>query len=382
MTDERAHVVSLIDDAVKSGARIERACAELGLTARTVQRWRTAPGLGRDARRGPSTPPKQKLSPDERAAVLGLLNSPAYRDLAPAQVVAQLADEHVYVASEATMYRLLREHELLAHRHSTAPRKHQAPKELIADGPNQVWSWDITYLPSNVRGQYFYLYLFVDVWSRKIMRAEVHPSESGDIGARMLRDACREHQVPEDILVLHSDNGAPMKAATMLATMRALGVASSFSRPRVSDDNPFSEALFRTLKYVPDYPRKPFVSVDAAWAWVERFVAWYNGVHRHSAIGFVTPSQRHGDADIAILRARREVFERARAAHPERWSRSIRAWDAPARVVLNPQSRQSTARAESGLRCGAHSPPSVTPQHHPSALATSPRRHPENPIAA
>jgi transposase InsO family protein len=255
VTDERAHVVSLIDDAVKSGARIERACAELGLTARTVQRWRTAPGLGRDARRGPSTPPKQKLSPDERAAVLGLLNSPAYRDLAPAQVVAQLADEHVYVASEATMYRLLREHELLAHRHSTAPRKHQAPKELIADGPNQVWSWDITYLPSNVRGQYFYLYLFVDVWSRKIMRAEVHPSESGDIGARMLRDACREHQVPEDILVLHSDNGAPMKAATMLATMRALGVASSFSRPRVSDDNPFSEALFRTLKYVPDYPR-------------------------------------------------------------------------------------------------------------------------------
>ncbi len=382
MKDERAEVVSLIDDAVKSGARIEVACAELGLTARTVQRWRAKPGLGEDARHGPSRPPKQKLSPAERAAVLDLVNSPTCRDLAPAQIVARLADQRMYVASEATIYRLLRAHGQLAHRHCSAPRKHHAPKELVADGPNQVWSWDITYLPSCVRGQFFYLYLFVDIWSRRIVKAEVHAREDGDIAARMLRDACREHDVDPNTLTVHADNGGPMKAATMLATMRALGVASSFSRPHVSDDNPFSEALFRTLKYVPNYPRKPFASVDAAWAWVERFVAWYNNEHRHSGIGFVTPTERHNGADITVLLARRVVYERARQAHPERWSGSTRAWDAPARVTLNPDSLPTEARAESGLRCGAHSLPSMAPHHKPQVRATAVRRHAGTTLAA
>lgn len=359
---------------MKSGARIEVACKELGLTARTVQRWRAKPEA-EDARRGPRKPPKQRLSDTERAAVLDLVNSAAFRDLCPGQIVARLADQGMYVASEATIYRLLRKAGQLAHRHSSAPRKHQAPKEFVANGPNQIWSWDITYLPSPVRGQFFYLYLFVDVWSRRIVKAEVHECESGEIAARMLSEACREHDVPENILVLHADNGAPMKAATMLATMRELGVLSSFSRPNVSDDNPFSEALFRTLKYVPSYPRKPFASRDAAWAWVERFVAWYNEEHRHSAIGFVTPAERHSGTDIAVLRARRGVYENARAAHPERWSGRIRNWDAPALVALNPSLLSTKARVESGLRCGAHSPPSMAPRSRPTDGATSVRRH-------
>jgi transposase InsO family protein len=359
---------------VKSGARIQVACEELGLSARTVQRWRTKPD-GEDARRGPRRAPKQKLSNDERAELLAVVNSPACRDLVPAQIVARLADEGRYVASESTMYRVLRAEGQLSHRERSAPRKHKAPDELVADGPCQIWSWDITYLPSSVRGRFFYLYMFVDVWSRRIMKAEVHEHESGDIAARMLADACREHGVDRDILVLHSDNGAPMKAATMLAMMRELGVLSSFSRPRVSDDNPFSEALFRTLKYVPSYPRKPFASVDAAWAWVERFVSWYNNEHHHSAIGFVTPAQRHQGDDVPVLRARRVVYEAARAAHPERWSGSTRAWDAPALVALNPNSLPTRARVKSGLRCGAHSPPSMAPRNQPTACATVVRRH-------
>jgi transposase InsO family protein len=380
--DQRAAVVSLIDEAVKSGARIEVACAELGLTARTIQRWRRVPDLGEDARHGPASTPKHSLSRKEQAQVLEVMNSPAFRDLPPAQIVARLADEGRYVASESTMYRLLRGNNQDTHRHQSAPRTHQAPKELVASGPNQVWSWDITYLPSTVRGRFFYLYLFVDVWSRRIMKAEVHDRECGDIAAGMLRDACREHDVNENELAIHADNGAPMKAATMLATMRELGVLSSFSRPHVSDDNPFSEALFRTLKYVPSYPRKPFASVDAAWAWVERFVAWYNDEHRHSGIGFVTPDERHRGDDIAVLRARRVVYENARAEHPDRWSRATRAWDAPARVVLNPQSVPTRARAESGLRCGADSLPSMAPRNHPAVGAASPRCHEGDTLAA
>lgn len=366
---------------MKSGARIQVACNELGLSVRTVQRWRMKPH-GEDARRGPRTAPKQKLSDDERAELLAVVNSPGCRDLVPAQIVARLADEGRYVASESTMYRVLRAEGQLAHRQHSAPRKHKAPDELVADGPCQIWSWDITYLPSSVRGRFFYLYLFVDVWSRRIMKAEVHDRESGDIAARMLADACREHGVDRGVLVLHSDNGAPMKAATMLATMRELGVLSSFSRPRVSDDNPFSEALFRTLKYVPSYPRKPFASVDSAWGWVERFVSWYNGEHRHSAIGFVTPAERHQGADVALLQARRVLYEAARAAHPERWSGSIRAWDAPALVALNPNSLPTKARVESGLRCGAHSPPSMAPRDQPTVRATVARRHAGTTLAA
>ena len=373
MTQERTAVVALINDAVKSGARIEVACAELGLTARTVQRWRRAPSLGADARKGPRRPPQQKLSQSERTHVLEVMNSPMFRDKPPAQIVACLADEDQFIASESTMYRILRSKNQLVHRHESEPRKHTRPSELIASGPNQVWTWDITYLPSHVRGKFFYLYLFVDIWSRRIMKAVVHECESGEVAACLLRSACRENGVATNELNLHADNGAPMKAATMLATMQELGIAKSFSRPRVSDDNPFSEALFRTLKYTPSYPRKPFVSVEAAWAWVERFVSWYNGEHRHSGIGFVTPDERHRSLDVEVLQRRRNLYERARAANPRRWTGSTRAWDAPARVILNRQSRSTRARAETGLRCGGQSTTSIAPQMN-AAVRVAPMR--------
>jgi putative transposase len=174
--------------------------------------------------------------------------------------------------------------------------------------------------------------------------------------------------VRPQILTLHSDNGSPMKGSTMLATMQALGVVPSFSRPSVSNDNPYSEALFRTLKYVPSYPRKPFESIDAAWAWVERFVAWYYCEHRHSGIGFVAPDERHRGHDVRVLLARRTVYAAARRRHPARWSRHPRQWNAPATVSLNLRDRQTSARAAETLRIGATPTASMVPA---SALKTS-----------
>jgi len=375
VTEERREALSLIDEAVSAGCRCKVACRELGLDPRTVQRWRKQPNGGRDARHGPHTAPKQKLSAAERAQVLHVANSPEFRNLSPKQIVPRLADRGEYVASESTFYRVLHAEQQMAHRGSARPATSRRPEELIAAGPNQVWSWDITYLPGPVRGRFYYLYLFVDVWSRRIMKAVVHADDSSEFAAELLRDACREYGIEPGELTVHADNGGAMKGSSMLATMQFLGVVPSFSRPSVSDDNPFSEALFRTLKHVPFYPRKPFASVDAAWAWVERFVAWYNGEHCHSAIGFVTPDERHAGEDIAILRARREVYERARHQRPERWARAIRKWDAPALVALNPRELSTKARATSLLRCGADSATSMVPSTTAPSDTTRRRHH-------
>jgi putative transposase len=295
--------------------------------------------------------------------------------VSPKQIVPRLADRGEYIGSESSMYRVLEDAGQLAHRTPSKPRATQRPDALVATGPNQVWSWDITYLPAAVRGTFFYLYLFVDVWSRRIVKAVVLNEEGGDHAARLLAEAVVENDVAPGVLCLHADNGGAMKGATMLATMQSLGVIPSFSRPSVSNDNPFSEALFRTLKYVPSYPRKPFDSIDSAWAWVERFVSWYNGEHRHSAIGFVTPDERHHGRDVAVLLARREVYARAREQHPARWSGNARRWDAPAVVTLNPRGRDDSARAPDVLRVGARPVTSMVPSSTPRSSITQPRHH-------
>jgi hypothetical protein len=203
-----------------------------------------------------------------------------------------------------------------------------------------VWSWDITYLLSTVRGVFYYLYLIVDIWSRRIMGWAVHTEESQEHAAALIAAAAAAAGVGVGTLTLHADNGGPMRGGTMLAKLHDLGIHASFSRPRVSDDNPFSESLFRTLKYVPQYPRKPFASESAARAWVEQFVRWYNGSHLHSGIGFVTPDARHRGRDLAQLAARRSVYEAARAQHPSRWSGATRGWSRPAEVTLHAKEHQ------------------------------------------
>ena len=335
-------ILGLVQQAVDAGARQERACEGLGVDARTLQRWKTR-GVGEDRRAGPRHAPKNKLSAAERESLLRIANAPEHRDLSPNQIVPRLADEGVYVASESTFYRVLRDAAQLTHREpSRAATGRHRPDEQLATDPNQVWSWDITYLPSPIRGRFFYLYLAMDVWSRKIVGWAVHDHESSKLAADMIKAACAREGIRRDQLVLHSDNGAPMKGATLLATLQMLGVMTSFSRPTVSDDNPYSEALFRTAKYRAEYPRDGFTSLEEARTWAAGFERWYNTEHCHSAIRFVTPEQRHARRDVELLANRHAVYEKARARHPERWAGSTRDWTPIDVVALNPDDAGSS----------------------------------------
>jgi putative transposase len=329
----------LLDEAVANGARLRKACEVVNLSPRTVQRWRAQDG-GEDKRKGPLAAPPHQLTAAERQAVLDTANSPEFRDKSPRQIVPTLADRGEYIASESSFYRVLHEEGLMQHREPVRPRKSKKPDEHVARGPNHVWCWDITYLRSSVRGAFFYLYLIVDIYSRKIVGWRVAEVESMDLAADLIERATREHQMHPNGLVLHSDNGGPMKGSTMLATLHRLGVLASFSRPRVSDDNPYAEALFRTLKYRPGYPRKPFANLDAATVWVAGFIAWYNGEHLHSAIRYVTPNDRHAARDVAILARRHVVYRAARARTPRRWTRHTRNWTPIGAVALNPSTAQ------------------------------------------
>ena len=298
-----------------------------------MQRWRTA-NVGDDRRAGPRTTPPNKLSEVERKKVIAVANSPEFRDLSVRQIVPRLADQGEYIASESTFYRVLKAAGLDTHRDASKPATRKRPDELVATGPDQVWTWDITYLKSPIRGSFYYLYMIVDVFSRKIVGAAVHDRESSKLAAELVeRSTLTASAQP---LVLHSDNGAPMKGATLLETLRQLGIACSFSRPSVSNDNAYSEALFRTLKYRPDYPDGPFAGISEASDWVVGFERWYNEQHLHSAIRFVTPAQRHSGADCAILKARTRVYQQARRRNPNRWSKGIRSWERPGSVRLNP----------------------------------------------
>jgi transposase InsO family protein len=339
-------ILGLIDEAVAGGARQSRACALLGIDARTLQRWRSQ-GIGEDRRAGPKRSPENKLTAKERARILEVATAPGYRDLSPKQIVPRLADRGEYIGSESTIYRILREEKMQQHREpSRPPTSRHRPDAYVARGPNQAWSWDITYLRGPVRGAFFYLYVVMDVWSRKIVGWTLETEESAEFAQAMMAAACKREGVRRDELVLHSDNGAPMKAATLLAFLQGIGVVPSFSRPSVSNDNPYSESLFRTAKYRPEFPRQPFASCEQARHWAAWFVGWYNTEHRHSAIKFVTPQQRHDGEDVQILAKRTALYEAAKARHPNRWSQQTRDWSRPEEVALNPESGTTAASFE------------------------------------
>jgi putative transposase len=287
-------------------------------------------------RHGPKTTPHNKLSESERAAVLAMATSAEFRDSSPKNIVPKLADSGVYLASESTIYRLLLEKGLLRHRGRGRPRQSRPVSELSSTGPNQVWSWDITYLRTDERGRFYYLYLFLDVWSRKAVAAEVYESECGELAhALCMRGVASEGADPQR-LALHQDNGAPMKNASFKAKLEHMGVKLSYSRPSISDDNSYSEALFRTVKYSSLYPKKPFASLEAARNWSQKFVDWYNHEHLHSGIGFVSPQARHAGTATKQLERRRSVYVAARKRHPHRFPNGTRRWDAPTTVWLNP----------------------------------------------
>jgi transposase InsO family protein len=261
-------------------------------------------------------------------------------------MVARLADTGRYLGSESSFYRVLKQNDLLSHRHNSKPRVHCRPKDLAARSPNQVWSWDITYLNSPIRGAYYYLYLVEDIFSRMIVGWTIEEVESADHAGQLIDRICHGQGIAKGQLTLHSDNGGPMTGATMVATLERLGVIPSLSRPAVSDDNPYSESLFKTLKYRPSYPDSAFSSIDEARAWVNHFVLWYNTEHLHSAIRFVTPSSRHLGKDPAILAKRSVVYEKAKGLNPHRWSGKTRNWTPITEVLLNPKKHKTEIQTE------------------------------------
>ena len=339
MSTERAEIIKLIDEARVSGARQSQACKIIGISNRTLQRWQQPDN--QDGRIDANHSPANKLTEMERQRIIQTANEPEYADLPPSKIVPKLADKGLYIASESTFYRVLKEVNQLKHRQKAKPdRQVKKPRALTATGPNQVYTWDITYLPTQIKGIFLYLYLVMDIYSRKIVGWQVHDEESSTLASDLMTDICQRENIKPEQVTLHSDNGSPMKGATMLATLQELGIMPSFSRPSVSNDNPYSESLFRTLKYRPEYPEKPFSDLLSARLWVQGFVNWYNLEHLHSAIQFVTPAQRHSGEDIEILAKRKQVYEQAKLEKPERWSGEIRNWKPVAEVYLNPEKQE------------------------------------------
>ena len=353
--EDRQILMYEIAQACAAGARLAPACALAGLDVCTLQRWRGGDGLAQGDRRPDAARPlpAHALSEAERAQIVAVANEPRFADTPPARIVPALADEGVYLASESSFHRVLSAHGQMNRRgRARPPRVSRPPTTHVATKPGAVWCWNVTFLPAQVQGQWFYLYLILDLYSRKVVGFEVQDTDSADHAAHLARrTALAEgvHAMPVRP-VLHGDNGATLKATTVLAMLHWLGIQSSYSRPRVSDDNAFAEALFRTAKYRPEFPGKGFADLEAARAWAVGFVHWYNHEHRHSGIRYVTPAQRHSGQDGHMLAERHALYQAARERNPRRWSRQTRDWTPIGAVTLNPERQAVVAAALSDTR--------------------------------
>jgi transposase InsO family protein len=341
LVEDRQMIAERISQAHAKGARLKAACELAGVDVRTLQRWKRD-GL----QRGDQRPhvvrcaPSHALTIQEREQILQVANEPRFAELPPARIVPMLADEGTYIASESSFSRVLRAHGQTRHRgRAKAPHRKRPPSTHVATAPRQLWSWDMTFLASPVAGKWFYLYLIMDVFSRKIVGFEVHDTDSSDHAVALLRRTALAEGIHalKEKPVLHGDNGATMKATTVLAMLNWLGIKASYSRPRVSDDNAFVESLFRTAKYRPQFPSSGFADLEDARQWARDFVVWYNHDHRHSGIRYVSPAERHAGEDREILARRHALYLNARETNPRRWSRRTRNWDHVDAVTLNPE---------------------------------------------
>jgi transposase InsO family protein len=340
--EDRQTLIDGIRQARAAGARLAPLCELAGLDVRTMQRWHAGNGRARADRRPDAehAPPSHALSKAERARIVAMANEPRFADMPPARIVPALADEGVYLASESSFHRVLRANGQINRRgRARPPRTSRPPTTHIAQQPGDVWCWDVTFLPAQVQGQWFYLYLILDLFSRKIVGWEVHDSDNAEHAAHLARRTALAEGVHARPTrpVLHGDNGATVKATTVLVMLQWLGIKPSYSRPRVSDDNAFAEALFRTAKYRPDFPANGFADLHAARQWAVRFTHWYNHQHRHSGIRYVTPAQRHAGQDRPMLAQRHALYQAAREDNPRRWSRQTRDWTPVGPVTLNPE---------------------------------------------
>ena len=286
---------------------IVAACAALAVARASYYR-RVAPDVLPSELR---PTPGRALATEERARVLGELNSARFVDLAPREVYARLLDEGRYLCSISTMYRVLADAGEVRERRDVLRHPSYARPELVATAPNEVWSWDITKLRGPRKGVYYCLYVVLDLYSRYVVGWMLAPTENGVLAGELIDEACEKQGIAPGALTLHNDRGSPMKARSLAVTLAELGVLHSFSRPQVSDDNPFSEAQFKTLKYMPGFPAR-FASLDDARAFFRRFFAWYNDEHRHTGLNLHTPADVHLGRRIGDGRPAARARRRAR----------------------------------------------------------------------
>ncbi len=314
------------------------ACGALGVSRATFYRHkRLAPG-----HQQPRPSPARTLCETERERVVELLASPRFVDRSPAEVFATLLDEGRYLCSERTMYRVLAQSQPVRERRNQRQHPQYAKPELMATAPNQVWSWDITKLLGPRKWSYFYLYVLLDIFSRYAVGWMVADRENAALARCLIEETCHKQGVEPEALTLHSDRGAPMTSKCTAQLLADLGVTRSLSRPQVSDDNPFSEAQFKTLKYHPGFPGR-FPDIEQAKAFCRTFFPWYNSEHRHGGIAMLTPDDVHHGRAQAVLTQRQRTLEAAWAAHPERFVRGIpKPNPLPEAVWINPPDPEQT----------------------------------------
>ena len=309
---------------------MKEACKTAEISYHSFLRWKS--GKTTDNRKGSDKSIPRRLSPEEEEAFYNTANSKEYRDKTPAQIVANLLEQGIYYGSVSTLYRILRKKSALQHRGESKARSNsRKPQELIATGPNQVWTWDITWLKTSVLGMFLFAYVIIDIYSRKIVGWSVEHIEDTVLARDLFERTIRNHTSPKFV---HSDNGGPMKGLNLVTFLTKMKVGLSFSRPRVSDDNPFIESFFGSMKSNVKYP-KQFENIEEARTWFANFVHWYNNYHSHSGIGYVTPNQKHTGEDVEIFEKRQATLNKAAVSHPERFVKGPRIIMPERDVILN-----------------------------------------------
>jgi len=320
-------------DALAQHIPVSRACEVLGFPRSSLYRQRQDKATETRALR---PTPARALSGKERQQVRNLLNSERFADQSPYEVYATLLDEGVYHCSIRTMYRILADYDEVQERRHQLRHPVYTKPELLATGPNQLWSWDITKLRGPATWQYYYLYVILDVYSRYVVGWLLDDHESADLAQQLIAESCRKQGIARDQLTLHADRGAAMTAQSLAQFLARLGVDKTHSRPYTPDDNPFSEAQFKTMKYRPDYPQR-FDAKDHALAWARDFFPWYNQQHHHVALGLLTPAMVHLGQAQTVLAQRQATLDQAYTQHPERFVRGAPTTPSvPTAVWINP----------------------------------------------
>jgi putative transposase len=327
----------------------QAACEALAVPRTSFYRAHSAPSAATvipEAVPGPKTSPPRTLDLVEKQQVLQVLNSERFQDQAVREVYATLLDEGTYLCSWRTMYRVLDERQEVRERRNQLAHPAYAKPELLATGPNRLWSWDITKLRGPTTWTYFYLYVVLDVFSRYVVGWMIAERESEELARELIQATCTKQGIPPGQLTIHADHGSPMISKSVAQLLIDLGVTKTHSRPHVSDDNPYSEAQFKTLKYRPDYPDRFGCLADAR-AWAQAFFTWYNQEHHHTGLGLLTPASVHYGQAEAVLAKRQQTLAAAYAAHPERFVKGApkppplpsAVWINPPKVEAQPEPR-------------------------------------------